>query len=177
MRLSPTVQTLQTSLTVLTLLTLLSCAQMQVPGGGPRDVSPPRAIHYLPDSGKVNFTGDEVRITFDENIVLKDVQNQMIISPPLTVAPDITLLKNRIVRIKFREALKPNTTYGIYFGNAIADVHEGNTAEGFRYLFSTGPVLDVLMCIGAIASNGRLFLTANGSGLQASMAYGDEVTR
>jgi outer membrane protein assembly factor BamB len=36
-------------------------------------------------------------------------------------------------------------------------------------LVSSGPQLDVLMCVGAIASNGRLFLTANGSGLQASM--------
>ena len=34
-------------------------------------------------------------------------------------------------------------------------------------LVSSGPQLDVLMCVGAIASNGRLFLTTNGSGLQA----------
>lgn len=46
--------------------------------------------------------------------------------------------------------------------------------SGQPKLVSSGPVLDVLMCIGAIVSNGRLFLTANGSGLQASMAYGDE---
>jgi len=36
-------------------------------------------------------------------------------------------------------------------------------------LVSSGPQLDVLMCVGAIMSNGRLFLTTNGSGLQASM--------
>jgi outer membrane protein assembly factor BamB len=36
-------------------------------------------------------------------------------------------------------------------------------------MVSSGPQLDVLMCVGAIASNGRLFLTTNGSGLQASM--------
>jgi outer membrane protein assembly factor BamB len=37
-------------------------------------------------------------------------------------------------------------------------------------LVSSGPQLDVLMCVGAIASNGRLFLTTNGAGLQACMA-------
>ncbi len=37
-------------------------------------------------------------------------------------------------------------------------------------LVSSGPQLDVLMCVGALASNGRLFLTTNGSGLQACMA-------
>jgi outer membrane protein assembly factor BamB len=36
-------------------------------------------------------------------------------------------------------------------------------------LVSSGPQLDVLMCVGAITSNGRLFLTTNGSGLQACM--------
>ncbi len=41
-------------------------------------------------------------------------------------------------------------------------------------LVSTGPALDVLLCVGALVSNGRIFFTANGGGLQASMAYGDE---
>ncbi len=41
-------------------------------------------------------------------------------------------------------------------------------------LVSTGPAVDVLQCVGAQISNGRLFYTANGSGLQLSMGYGDE---
>jgi outer membrane protein assembly factor BamB len=41
-------------------------------------------------------------------------------------------------------------------------------------LISTGPAVDVLQCVGAHISNGRLFYTANGSGLQLSMSYGDE---
>jgi outer membrane protein assembly factor BamB len=41
-------------------------------------------------------------------------------------------------------------------------------------LVSTGPGIDVLVCVGAIASNGRIFYTANGSGLQASMVCGRE---
>jgi len=40
-------------------------------------------------------------------------------------------------------------------------------------MVSSGPQLDVLMCVGAFCSNGRLFLTTNGSGLQASMACGE----
>lgn len=40
-------------------------------------------------------------------------------------------------------------------------------------LVSSGPQLDVLMCVGAFMSNGRLFLTTNGSGLQASMLCGE----
>ena len=40
-------------------------------------------------------------------------------------------------------------------------------------LVSTGPAVDVLQCVGAQISNGRLFYTANGSGLQLSMNDGD----
>ena len=43
-------------------------------------------------------------------------------------------------------------------------------------LVSTGPAVDVLQCVGAQISNGRLFYTANGSGLQLSMNYGDAAT-
>jgi len=39
-------------------------------------------------------------------------------------------------------------------------------------LISAGPHLDVLQCIGAFVSNGRVFFTTNGGGLQASLAYG-----
>ncbi len=48
-----------------------------------------------------------------------------------------------------------------------------DTARDNR-LVSTGPPIDVLQCVGAQASNGRLFYTANGSGLQLSLSFGDE---
>ncbi|MFH1268078.1 MAG: PQQ-binding-like beta-propeller repeat protein, partial [Planctomycetota bacterium] len=41
-------------------------------------------------------------------------------------------------------------------------------------LVSCGPALDVLECIGAIVSNGRIFYTTNSGGLQASLCYGPE---
>jgi len=48
-----------------------------------------------------------------------------------------------------------------------------DTAQDNR-LISTGPAVDVLQCVGAHVSNGRLYYTANGSGLQLSMTYGPE---
>lgn len=41
-------------------------------------------------------------------------------------------------------------------------------------LISTGPAIDILLCVGAQASNGRIFYTTNGSGLQAGLWCGDE---
>jgi outer membrane protein assembly factor BamB len=41
-------------------------------------------------------------------------------------------------------------------------------------LASCGPAIDPMECIGAFASNGRVFYTTNGSGLQACLVGGDE---
>jgi outer membrane protein assembly factor BamB len=41
-------------------------------------------------------------------------------------------------------------------------------------LVACGPALDVLECIGATVSNGRIFATTNSGGLQASLTYGEE---
>ena len=122
-------------LILILILILTSCAQMQIPGGGARDTTPPRVVKYIPDSAAVNFSGTAIRILFDENIQLKDVAGNLIISPPLQKTPDVKLIKNKTVEVVFKETLKVNTTYSVYFGNAIADVHEGNAAEGFTYTF------------------------------------------
>ena len=44
-------------------------------------------------------------------------------------------------------------------------------------LVSTGPAVDVLLCVGASASNGRIYFTANGGGLQAAACCGEEASR
>jgi outer membrane protein assembly factor BamB len=44
-------------------------------------------------------------------------------------------------------------------------------------LDSCGPPVDLLVCLGAIVSNGRVFHTTNGTGLQCSAVYGEEADR
>ena len=131
-------------------LLLFSCAQMQIPGGGARDSTAPKAINYQPDSAAVNFKGNSFHVTFDENIKLKDVSSEFVISPPVQKIPEVKLTRNKTVELTFQEPLKTNTTYSVYFGNAILDVHEGNVAEGFSYVFSTGPVIDSLSLFGTV---------------------------
>jgi outer membrane protein assembly factor BamB len=52
-----------------------------------------------------------------------------------------------------------------------ANMDAYDPSRGFA-LVSTGPAVDVLLCVGACVSNGRIFFTANGSGLQASLVGG-----
>jgi len=130
-----------------------SCAQIVAPTGGKKDVSPPKVVKYIPDSASLNFNSKSIGIFFDEFIQLKDLNNQLIISPPLESSPDIKV-KNKMLTIDFdpKERLKPNTTYSINFGNSVQDIHESNPIENFKYIFSTGSFIDSLILKGKVES-------------------------
>ncbi len=130
---------------------LSSCAQILAPGGGEKDKTPPKVLKYSPDSAQLNFASKKIEINFDEFISLKDVNNQLLISPPLAKAPDVTV-KNKTLNIELdkNELLKSNTTYCISFGNAVQDLNEGNPVENFKYIFSTGTFIDSLSLKGKV---------------------------
>lgn len=132
-------------------LLLSSCAQMLSPGGGAIDRTPPAVVHYSPDSAQLQFNQKNIAIEFNEFIQLKDLNSQLVISPPLEKTPEVTV-KNKTLYIALdkNEVLKPNTTYNIHFGNAVQDVNEGNAKEGFHYLFSTGNFIDSLSVDGKV---------------------------
>ena len=134
---------------------LASCAQILTPGGGPKDTKPPRVLKYSPDSAATNFKGKKIVIHFDEYVQLTDLNNQLIISPPMNDAPDVNIRKKDIV-IDLKDSLLPNTTYTISFGNSIRDITENNILDNFRYVFSTGPVIDSLKISGKVSSAATL---------------------
>jgi uncharacterized protein (DUF2141 family) len=141
------------SLLAVNLLLIFSCAQVVAPGGGKKDTTAPAVLKYSPDSAKLNFTAKTIEINFDEYIQLKDLNNQLIISPLLSKTPDIDVKgKTLIVEFDKDEAFKPNTTYCISFGNAVADMNEGNPIENFQYIFSTGTFIDSLKVKGKVQS-------------------------
>jgi uncharacterized protein (DUF2141 family) len=100
-----------------------------------------------------NFTGRTISLTFDEWVILSDVNTQVLVSPPLTTKPlpELTL-KGKTVTVTFPEGetLRPNTTYTLHFGAAIKDLHEGNPAANLRYVFSTGNYIDSLRVSGRL---------------------------
>lgn len=130
---------------------IFSCAQVVAPGGGEKDITPPKVVKYIPDSASLNFKSKSIVVFFDEFIQLKDLNNQLIISPPLENSPDIKV-RNKMLTIDFdkEEILKPNTTYSISFGNALQDIHENNPIDNFKYIFSTGSFIDSVVVKGKI---------------------------
>jgi len=124
-----------------------SCANKVAPAGGEKDLSPPKMVSSSPGNYSTDFSDNEIIIEFDEFIQLKDLNKQLIISPPLEPMPVIAV-KKKSVHISLGSPLKENTTYTFNFGSSIADVREGNPSENFQFIFSTGPSLDSMFVAG-----------------------------
>lgn len=145
------INTIRTSAYLLICTLLFSCAQIVAPGGGAKDTTPPKVLKFIPDSAQLNFNSKSIYIEFDEFIALKDLNSQLLISPPLAKTPEVTI-KNKSLTIQLdkNETLKPSTTYCISFGNAVQDLNENNAIENFQYIFSTGAFIDSLKLKGKV---------------------------
>lgn len=126
-----------------------SCAAVVAPSGGPKDTRPPALVSVTPESNSVNFNSKNIIITFDEYVSLKNLEKELIISPPLNKDP-LILEKGKSIAVKLKDSLRSNTTYSIYFGNSIVDYTEGNPFPNFNYAFSTGPQIDSLTVTGTV---------------------------
>ncbi len=120
--------------------------------GGPKDETPPVLIKTQPENGSVNFTGKTIKLFFDEYVKLKDVQNQLIVSPPLKYAPDIAPQggASKLIEITIKDTLRENTTYTFNFGQSVQDNNEGNPSNFLTYVFSTGNYIDSLEVSGVV---------------------------
>ena len=135
----------------LLVLILVSCAKRGSITGGLKDTIAPILKMSFPKNFSTNFKGNEIKLTFDEYIKLKDLKKQLIISPPMKNEP-LVLPTNisKYLTIKINDTLQPNTTYSFNFGQSIEDNNEGNPFNQFKYVFSTGTYIDSLTLGGSI---------------------------
>jgi len=131
---------------------IISCAKRGSITGGFKDTLGPVLRESVPANYKTNFTGNEIKLNFDEYVKLKDINKQLIVSPPMNTAPVITPTSaSKFISIKLKDTLQPNTTYSLNFGQSIQDNNEGNVYPQFKYVFSTGTYIDSLSISGTIA--------------------------
>ncbi len=133
-------------------LSFINCANRGNITGGEKDITPPKIIKTTPKNYSTNFNSKEIRIYFDEYIKIKNLSKQLIISPPMTIMPEITPLgsSSDYIKIKIFDTLKPNTTYAFNFGNSIVDNNEENPYTYYKYVFSTGDYIDSLKVKGKV---------------------------
>lgn len=138
---------------LLLLFILLGCAKRGTITGGLKDTIAPVLKMSSPKNFSTNFKGDQIKLVFDENIKLKNLNKQLIISPPMKNEPLILpTTASKIITIKIKDTLQPNTTYSFNFGQSIADNNEGNPFDQFKYVFSTGDYIDSLSLGGTVKS-------------------------
>ena len=134
---------------VLLVAAIAGCAKQGYPNGGPKDEQPPKAVGTKPQNESRNFSGSQFSIAFDEYIVVKDANNNVLISPPMREKPEFTTKGKRLV-VNLNDTLQPNTTYLFQFKGAIVDFTEGNVLPSFEYVFSTGDRMDTMMLAGRV---------------------------
>lgn len=130
----------------------ISCANRGNPSGGPKDIEAPKIVRELPENYSTNFDGKEIRIYFDEYVKIKNLQKQLIISPPMSTEPTITPLgtPSKYIKIIINDTLEERTTYAFNFGQSIVDNNEENPYAYYRYVLSTGDYIDSLSVKGNI---------------------------
>lgn len=129
-----------------------SCAnQLQLTGGPKDEVAPQLDTLVSTKNYQTYFEKQDIDLSFDEFIDLKDANKQIVISPPLEFPLQI---KNRLKKISIelndKETLKENATYVVNFGKSIKDYTEGNILENFTFVFSTGAYIDSLTISGTV---------------------------
>jgi hypothetical protein len=126
------------------------CANVaQGPEGGPKDSIPPVLLATIPEYLATNQKPKRIKVVFNEYVQIKDASKNVTVSPPSLRRP-LVRTRGKGIEVRFEDTLQTNTTYTIDFGEAISDLNEGIPFSAFRYVFSTGPVIDSMMLTGKV---------------------------
>lgn len=131
------------------ILTLGGCAVQSTPEGGEKDTVPPEIVRTVPENRSLHFSAGKIEIEFNEYVKLDNFTGQFISSPPLKHPVEHHLRGKRLI-LELEDTLRPNTTYTFSFGNCIKDITENNPQTEFKYVFSTGAILDSQIVSGTI---------------------------
>ena len=131
------------------LIFFTSCANIGSPSGGPKDSIPPVVVRTIPLLRGTNYSGKDVRLTFDEYILSDEIAENLVISPPMKKKPQIKM-KGKMLIVEFQEELRKKATYSLDFKDAVADNNEKNPIKNLRFSFSTGASFDSLRVAGYV---------------------------
>lgn len=113
------------------------------------DTLAPVILEADPPNRSLHFEKNRIEIRFDEFVQLNNVRQELVVSPPLEEKPVVRIKKKTMI-VDLKSALHENTTYTLNFGEAIADLNQGNVLENYEYVFSTGDYIDSLSVGGSL---------------------------
>jgi hypothetical protein len=126
-----------------------SCANIGMPSGGLKDTIPPVMVRSVPANNQINYSNNEIRVTFNELVKNQGLNEKFVVSPPVSKRP-VFRMKGKTLIVELNDKLKPNTTYSLDYKDGIVDNNEGNRLKDLRLAFSTGPEVDSLRIVGFV---------------------------
>lgn len=126
---------------MITLIWFHGCATPMAPSGGEPDRTGPNIISMDPESGTVNFEGEEVEFKFDQFIERSSFRENVSIEPDLGIEFEIDFGRKNAT-VSFESPLPENTTVAVRVGSDVTDTNRNKMGTPVDLAFSTGPVLD-----------------------------------
>ena len=127
----------------------LSCAAIQSPPGGDKDIISPFIVNSNPPNRATSFIGGEVNIYFSEYLKESSVENSIKILPNIEPNPPVRF-NGDFITINFPDSLLSNQTYIISIDRSLQDEHNVFLNEGLQIAYSTGSYIDSGMISGRI---------------------------
>jgi hypothetical protein len=115
-----------------------------MPPGGPPDVTAPKIVAIIPDSGSVGVKPKEVVFRFDE-VVAERPQSattlaDLFLISPRNGVPDVSWHRDAIA-VKPSQGWRANTPYTVIMMQGLADIRGNVRNTGVTTFFSTGPTI------------------------------------
>lgn len=126
-----------------------NCANTGRPSGGDKDENPPVIVESKPALNALGYSEPKISVKFDEIVVLRNLNDYFLVSPPTENKPQVKAYGKELL-VEFDDTLQSNTTYTLYFGDAIVDNNEGNPLSNFSFSFSTGYHIDTMRLQGYV---------------------------
>lgn len=121
---------------LLACIVIAGCARRAPPSGGPPDLSQPRLLSSVPDSGAARVPLDgALSVTFTEGMEPRSTEEAVSLAPRVTIRQ--RRWKGRTLTLIPAEALKARQTYTLIVGSTATDRHGNPMETGAAIPFST----------------------------------------
>jgi hypothetical protein len=127
----------------------VSCAKRGLPGGGPKDETPPFVSRWYPATGTGGVDRDFwIEIEWNEPVERGSVEGSILVSPDTSIIE--RKWKDQQLRLRPRAGWIPDITHWIWVRRGIVDRHELSSEEPFGMWFSTGDSVPPTMIDGSV---------------------------
>jgi hypothetical protein len=126
---------------VIFILYFTGCANQLPPPGGDDDTTPPKVMKIFPAPNSLNYNGRTIRIEFTEYIDRRSFRDALFISPKPLGELNYDW-SGTDVEIEFPKDLLKNTTYSVFIGKGLKDIHNNSITAPIQFAFSTGSSID-----------------------------------